>query len=231
MKFAIVEFPGSNCDDDCLHAVTHTLGQEASMVWHGSGSLDGCDVVILPGGFSYGDYLRAGAIARFSPVMKAVAEFARSGGPVLGICNGFQILTEAGLLPGALAQNASIKFVCKDTWLRVETAASFVTGGMKQGEVIRIPVAHMDGRYVADSDTIKALEDGDRVLLRYCDEAGNLTEQANPNGSVGSIAGVLSEGRNVAGMMPHPERVCEAPLGGEDGLRIFRSILESLATA
>lgn len=231
MSFAVIVFPGSNCDHDCYHAVKHILGKEASFVWHQEMSLEGFDAVIVPGGFSYGDYLRAGAIARFSPVMGAVAEFAAKGGPVLGICNGFQILTEAGLLPGALARNASMKFICEDVFLRAETADSFVTGKMKKDRVVKIPIAHMEGRYVADEATLARLEDEDRVIFRYCDNEGAVTAEANPNGSVRNIAGVLSEGRNVAGMMPHPERACEDVLGGVDGLAVFESILGHLAAA
>lgn len=229
MKFAVVEFPGSTCDHDMHYALRETLGQDAGYVWHESGSLDGFDVVVLPGGFSYGDYLRAGAIARFSPVMAAVAAFARRGGLVLGVCNGFQILTESGLLPGALMQNARMKFVCKDTYLKTQTTDAFVTRGLRKGEVLNIPVAHMEGRYVADESTLKRLEAEDRVLFRYCTCNGEVTEEANPNGSMGAIAGVLSEGRNVAGMMPHPERVCEESLGGVDGKKIFESILARMA--
>jgi len=231
MKFAILVFPGSNCDHDCYHAVKHVLGQEARFVWHQETSLDGFDAVIVPGGFSYGDYLRAGAIARFSPVMAAVTDFAEKGGPVLGICNGFQILTEAHLLPGALGRNDSMKFICSDTFVRVETQDSFVTRGVEKGSVLNLPIAHMEGRYIAADDTLAKLEDEDRIILRYCDAGGNVTGEANPNGSAGNIAGVISEGRNVAGMMPHPERVCEKELGGTDGLGIFRSMLERLAPA
>lgn len=225
MRFAVLVFPGSNCDHDCYHAVKHVMGQEAEFVWHRRTSLSGFDAVIIPGGFSYGDYLRAGAIARFSPVMEAVAAFAKAGGPVLGICNGFQILTEAGLLPGALAQNVSTKFICADVHLRVETENSFVTSKAAKGSVLKIPIAHMEGRYVAGEETLERLEREDRILFRYCDADGSVTERANPNGSARNIAGVLSEGRNVAGMMPHPERACEAVLGGEDGLLVLRSML------
>jgi len=231
MMFAVVEFPGSNCDHDCYHAVKHVLGQDARFVWHRADSLEGYDAVILPGGFSYGDYLRAGAIARFSPVMNAVARFAERGGPVLGICNGFQILTESGLLPGALMRNTSMKFVCQDTFLRTETTDSFLTSGLAKGAVIRIPVAHMEGRYTADEATLERLEDEERILFRYCDRHGEITPEANPNGAAMNIAGVLSENRNVAGMMPHPERVCEQSLGGTDGLDIFRSIVSTVMAA
>ena len=206
MKFAIVEFPGSNCDRDCHYAISQNMGHDAEFVWHQTTCLAGYDAVILPGGFSYGDYLRAGAIARFSPIMSAVAEFAKDGGPVLGICNGFQILAESGLLPGALLRNASMKFVCKDTFLRVENSDTFVTNELEKGDIVMAPVAHMEGRYVADEETLATLESEDRILFRYCDEKGNVTETANPNGSVNNIAGILSRGRNVAGMMPHPPR-------------------------
>ena len=229
MKFAVIEFPGSNCDHDCHHAITHALGHEAEYVWYQESSLAGFDMVVLPGGFSYGDYLRAGAIARFSPVMDAVARFANEGGPVLGICNGFQILAEARLLPGALMRNASMKFVCKDTYLKTETTDSFLTHDIDNGKVLRIPVAHMEGRYVADDNTLKSLEDENRVLFRYCDPSGKPSAEANPNGSLHNIAGVLSTRRNVAGMMPHPERVCEDAVGGVDGLEIFKSIISYLA--
>lgn len=200
-------------------------------MWHQETSLAGFDLVIVPGGFSYGDYLRPGAIAKFSPVMGALSKFADKGGLVLGICNGFQILTEAGLLPGALMLNSGMKFICKDTYLRVETSDSFVTGRIEKGKVIRVPIAHMEGCYIADDDTLKKLEDDDRILLRYCGQDGQTGDESNPNGSYSSIAGVLSEKRNVAGMMPHPERVVEASLGGVDGLLVFESILNSLSAA
>ena len=231
MKTAVLVFPGSNCDHDCYHAVRHVLGREVEFVWHQRTSLDGFDLVIVPGGFSYGDYLRPGAIARFSPVMGALEKFAAKGGLVLGICNGFQILTEAGLLPGALMLNSGMKFICRETFLRVETSNSFVTNRMDKGKVISVPIAHMEGCYIADDATLKKLEDDDRILLRYCGPDGQTDAKFNPNGSIGSIAGVLSERRNVAGMMPHPERVVEAPLGGVDGLLVFESILNSLSVA
>lgn len=229
MKFAVVEFPGSNCDHDCHYAITHALGHEAEYVWYQENSLAGFDMVILPGGFSYGDYLRAGAIARVAPVMDAVTRFANEGGPVLGICNGFQILTEAGLLPGALMRNVSMKFVCKDIYLKTETTDSFLTHDIDKKTVLKIPVAHMEGRYVADENTLKILEDEDRVLFRYCDRSGDPSAKANPNGSLHNIAGIVSAGRNVAGMMPHPERVCEKITGGVDGLKVFESITSYLA--
>ncbi|VAX23958.1 Phosphoribosylformylglycinamidine synthase, glutamine amidotransferase subunit [hydrothermal vent metagenome] len=228
MKFAIIEFPGSNCDHDCHYAITGALGHQAEYVWYQENSLAGFDIVILPGGFSYGDYLRAGAIARFSPVMDAVARFANEGGPVLGICNGFQILTEAGLLPGALMRNVSMKFVCKNIYIKAETSDSFLTHDIDKGDVLSIPVAHMEGRYVADDNTLKRLEDDDRVLFRYCDPSGEPSDKANPNGSLHNIAGIVSTKRNVAGMMPHPERVCEEIIGGVDGLKIFQSMISYL---
>jgi phosphoribosylformylglycinamidine synthase len=231
MKTAVLVFPGSNCDHDCYHAIRHVLGREAQFVWHQQTALDGFDLVIVPGGFSYGDYLRPGAIARFSPVMGALEKFASSGGLVLGICNGFQILTEAGLLPGALALNSGMKFICRETFLRVETSSSFVTSSMPKGKIISVPIAHMEGCYITDEATLKKLQDDDRILLRYCGQDGKTAPEFNPNGSVGSIAGVLSQRRNVAGMMPHPERVVEAALGGVDGLLVFESMLNSLNAA
>jgi phosphoribosylformylglycinamidine synthase subunit PurQ / glutaminase len=216
MKFAVVVFPGSNCDHDAWYAASANLGHEAEFVWHQDQNLKGADAVILPGGFSYGDYLRCGAIARFSPVMESVKRFAADGGYVLGICNGFQILTESGLLPGALLRNAGLRFLCKPVDLRIETAASPFTNAMKKGDVIRIPIAHGDGRYTADEATLDALEAEDRVLFRYLD---------NPNGSARDIAGICNAGRNVLGMMPHPERACDPLMGSVDGLPVFQSLL------
>ena len=200
-------------------------------MWHTEKSLKGYDMVVLPGGFSYGDYLRAGAIARFSPVMGAVEEHVKRGGLVLGICNGFQILTEAHLLPGALIHNDSMKFICKDTFIKVENTGSFVTRGAEKGKVLRVPIAHMEGRYTAPEDTLKELEDNGRILFRYCERDGTVTPSANPNGSARNIAGILSAKGNVAGMMPHPERVCEPELGGVDGLAVFESVLNTLSAA
>ena len=216
MRFGVVVFPGSNCDADALHAVQTVLGQPASLLWHKDRDLKGSDVVILPGGFSYGDYLRCGAIARFSPVMEEVAAFAKKGGRVLGICNGFQILTEAGLLPGALLQNRSRKFVCQMAELEVVNASSAFTRRYAAGERIRVPVAHMDGNYFIDPDGLARLEGEGRVAFRY---------RQGFNGAVNDIAGILSEQGNVLGMMPHPERAAEALLGSEDGLRLFESLL------
>jgi phosphoribosylformylglycinamidine synthase len=228
MRAAIVTFPGSNCDYDAYHAVVDGLGARAGYVWHKSTDLDGADLVILPGGFSYGDYLRAGAIARFSPVMAAVADHARRGAPVLAICNGFQIACEAGLLPGALLRNASLKFVCETRTLRVETADSPFTAGYASGQLVRVPIAHGDGRYVADEATLDRLEGEGRVAFRYADDVGAPGSESNPNGSMRDIAGVLSERRNVLGLMPHPERACDPVLGAADGLPLFRSLLAAV---
>lgn len=229
MKFATLVFPGSNCDHDCYHALKHIMGQSVDFVWHKETSLKDYDVVVVSGGFSYGDYLRPGAIARFSPVMGAVADFVKKGKPVIGICNGFQILAEAGFLPGALVRNASMKFVCKDTFLTVETKNSFLTHEMDKGQILKMPVAHMEGCYVADERTLDELESDQRVLFRYCNPDGEINDEANPNGSARNIAGILSKNRKVAGMMPHPERVCEEILGGINGRLIFESIIASVA--
>ena len=228
-KFAVIVFPGSNCDHDAYHAVHHVLGQDAEFVWHKESSLKGADVVILPGGFSYGDYLRTGAIAQFSPVMKAVAEFAAGGGPVLGICNGFQVLCEAKLLPGALIRNKDLKFHCEHVRVRVERADTPFTARATAGQVLHLPIAHGEGNYFADAETLAALEASGRIVFRYCDARGDLADGANPNGSVHAIAGICSEPRNVVGLMPHPERACEAALGSEDGLILFESVVASLA--
>jgi phosphoribosylformylglycinamidine synthase len=228
MHAAIVTFPGSNCDYDAYHAVVDAVGARAEYVWHKATDLGGADVVILPGGFSYGDYLRAGAIARFSPVMGAVAEHARRGAPVLAICNGFQIACEAGLLPGALLRNASLKFVCEQRTLRIETTDSPFLAGYSAGQLVRIPIAHGDGRYAADDETLARLEGEGRVAFRYADERGTPGTESNPNGSMRDIAGVLNEGRNVLGLMPHPERACDPLLGSTDGLPLFRALLAGL---
>ena len=228
MDVAVVTFPGSNCDYDAYHAVVDALGERAHYVWHKDRDLGDADVVILPGGFSYGDYLRPGAIARFSPVMSAVAEHARRGAPVLAICNGFQIACEAGLLPGALLRNASLRFVCETRTLRVETADSPFTAGYASGQLVRVPIAHGDGRYVADDATLDRLEGEGRVAFRYADDVGAPGSDSNPNGSMRDIAGVLSERRNVLGLMPHPERACDPLLGPADGLPLFRSLLEAV---
>lgn len=228
MKFAIVVFPGSNCDHDAYHAARHVLGQSAEFIWHKEASLKGADVVVLPGGFSHGDYLRAGAIARFSPVMRAVSEFARGGGPVLGICNGFQILLENGLLPGAMLRNRDLKFHCEHVFVRVEQTDTPFTLRASRGQVLRIPIAHGEGNYFADPDVLSALDRDGRVIFRYCTAMGDVTDAANPNGSARNIAGICNESRNVVGMMPHPERACESALGSTDGLVLFESVMASL---
>jgi phosphoribosylformylglycinamidine synthase I len=228
-KIGVVVFPGSNCDHDALHAVTEVLHQPAEFIWHQSQDLTGFEAVILPGGFSYGDYLRTGAIARFSPVMNAIARFARSGGLVLGICNGFQILCEAGLLPGALMRNKGLRFVCRHVHIRVETTATPLTSTARAGQVLRIPIAHAEGNYVCDPATLADLKRNDQIVFRYCAPDGGLEPAANPNGSLEAIAGVCNRERNVMGMMPHPERAVEAALGSTDGLVVFRSLVQSLA--
>lgn len=231
MRIAIVTFPGSNCDYDCYAAVKDVLGVEATYVWHRETDLGGADVVILPGGFSYGDYLRAGAIARFSPIMGAIQRFAAEGGLVLGICNGFQVLCEAGLLPGALIRNRSLKFRSMDVYLRVENASTPFTTRYREGQRLRIPIAHGEGSYIADEATLDRLEAERRVVFRYVDAKGATTDAANPNGSARNIAGIVNEGGNVLGMMPHPERAVEALLGSTDGLPLFESVIDHLAGA
>jgi phosphoribosylformylglycinamidine synthase len=230
MKFAIVVFPGSNCDHDAYHAAKHVLGQDAQFVWHKETSLSGADVVILPGGFSHGDYLRTGAIARFSPIMTTVAEFARQGGPVLGICNGFQILLEAGLLPGAMLRNRDLKFHCEHIWVRVEQTNTPFTQSASRGQVLNVPIAHGEGNYFADPEVIRSLESNGCVVFRYCDPDGQVMDAANPNGSINNIAGICSEARNVVGLMPHPERACESVLGSADGLVVLESVVGALAS-
>jgi phosphoribosylformylglycinamidine synthase len=231
MKFAVVVFPGSNCDHDAYHAAKHVLGQEAEFVWHKESSLKGADVVILPGGFSHGDYLRTGAIARFSPVMDAVRAFAEAGGPVLGICNGFQVLLEAGLLPGAMLRNAGLKFRCEHVHVRVERTDTPFTSACAPGAVLSLPIAHGEGNYFADPGTLDALERERRVIFRYVTADGTEDPAANPNGSARNIAGICSERRNVVGLMPHPERACEPMLGSGDGRILFESVVSSLTTA
>jgi len=228
MKIGVVVFPGSNCDHDALHAVNEVLHQPAEFIWHQSQNLSGFDAVILPGGFSYGDYLRTGAIARFSPVMNAIARFARSGGLVLGICNGFQILCEAGLLPGALMRNSGLRFICRYVQVRVETTATPFTSAAQAGQVLRLPIAHADGNFVCDSATLAELKANQQIVFRYCAPDGRLDSSANPNGSLDAIAGICNRERNVLGMMPHPERAVEAALGSTDGLVVFRSLMQSL---
>jgi phosphoribosylformylglycinamidine synthase I len=229
MKFGIVTFPGSNCDYDAYHAVTEILGEEAIYLWHKDHDLQNADVIVLPGGFSYGDYLRAGAIARFSPIMQEVAAHAKAGGPVLGICNGFQILCEAHLLPGALMRNASLQFVSAPVQLRVENNNTLFTNLYEKGELLKIPVAHGDGRYYASPDVLDALEASARVIFRYADARGNISADANPNGSERNIAGIINEQGNVLGLMPHPERACSPLLGSVDGIRLLESILSRVA--
>ncbi len=228
MKFGVVVFPGSNCDHDASHAVGAVLAQPVEFIWHQSEQLDGFDAIILPGGFAYGDYLRTGAIARFSPVMKAVERFARRGGPVLGICNGFQILLEAGLLPGAMLRNAGLRFICRHVHIRVETPATPFTSAARSGQVLRIPIAHSEGNYFCEPQMLAELERNDQIVFRYTTPDGREDPAANPNGSLANIAGICGRERNVLGLMPHPERASEAALGSADGAVIFRSMIESV---
>jgi phosphoribosylformylglycinamidine synthase subunit PurQ / glutaminase len=228
MKFGVVIFPGSNCDQDAYYAVRDVLKQPVEYIWHQETDLSGYDCIILPGGFSYGDYLRTGAVARFSPVMNAVQEFSDNGGRVIGICNGFQILCEAQLVPGVLIPNDTLRFRCKYVNVRVENTTSDYSHKCAKGQVLKIPIAHHGGQYYCQPDTLKSLEDNDRVLLRYCDPGGNVTDAANPNGSMNAIAGILNDRGNVAGMMPHPERAIEPILGSADGRFILQSIVERL---
>jgi phosphoribosylformylglycinamidine synthase len=230
MKVAVIQFPGSNCDMDCQAALSSFPSVTAEIVWHKETSLAGYDAIVLPGGFSYGDYLRCGSIARFSPIMPAVRAVADSGVLVLGICNGFQILCEAGLLPGTLMRNNGLLFRCENLHLRVENTDSPFTSVLQKGQVLDIPIAHGEGNYVADPDVLKQLEANGQILVRYCDATGNVTPEANPNGSLGNIAGICSHGRNVFGLMPHPERVCDALLGGTDGRGIFQSMIDHVAS-
>lgn len=229
MKFGVLVFPGSNCDHDTYHVIARVVGQPVTFLWHESSDLENCDAILVPGGFAYGDYLRTGAIAHFAPIMQAVKKFASSGGLILGICNGFQILTESGLLPGALMRNAGLKYICKQVHLRVETADSPFTQTLRQGQVLKIPIGHMEGNYFCDPQTLRLLEDQRRIAFRYSTAAGEVTPTANPNGSLANIAGILNEGRNVLGMMPHPDRSSEALLGSADGLSIFQSMAAALA--
>jgi phosphoribosylformylglycinamidine synthase I len=229
MKFGVLVFPGSNCDHDTYNVIEAVAHQPVTFLWHDSEDLRGVDAVLVPGGFAYGDYLRTGAIAHFSPVMQSVKKFAAKGGPVLGICNGFQILTESGLLPGALMRNAGLKYICKQVHLRTETANSAFTNQLKKGEVLEIPIGHMEGNYFCTPEELSRLEVEDRVAFRYSTPQGDITAEANPNGSLSNIAGILSEGRNVLGMMPHPDRSSESLLGSADGWKIFNSMLTALA--
>jgi phosphoribosylformylglycinamidine synthase len=228
MKFAVIVFPGSNCDQDAYHAAGSVLGEQAEYIWHKDTDLKGADAVILPGGFAHGDYLRTGAMARFSPVMREVQRFAERGGPVLGICNGFQVLLEAGLLPGAMLRNRGLKFRCEHVHVRVEQTDTPFTGACRPGQVLRIPIAHGEGNYFAEPDVIAQLEKNRQVVFRYTDAAGEERDDANPNGSAAAIAGLCNEGRNVVGLMPHPERACESALGSADGLIVFQSVVQSL---
>jgi phosphoribosylformylglycinamidine synthase len=230
MRFGVVVFPGSNCDEDAFHAAKDVFGQEAEYLWHKDSDLKGADVVILPGGFAHGDYLRTGAMARFSPIMNEVRAFAGRGGPVLGICNGFQILLEAGLLPGAMLRNKGLKYRCEHVHVRVEQTDTPFTSAASAGRVLRIPIGHGEGNYYAPPDMLQKLEANRQVIFRYCDAQGRADDAANPNGSVNGIAGICNEQRNVVGMMPHPERACEPLLGGVDGCAVFESVLRWVAT-
>ncbi len=229
MKFGVIIFPGSNCDHDAVWVVSKVAKQPVTFLWHDSPDLQGCDAIIVPGGFAYGDYLRTGAIAKFSPVMDSVKKFAADGGLVLGICNGFQILCEAGLLPGALMRNAGLKYVCKPVHVRVETTNTPYTQGLTKGEVLEIPIGHMEGNYFCDERTLAELKDQDRIVWRYVTAAGEVAPEANPNGSLENIAGICNAGRNVLGMMPHPERAAEPELGMTDGAKVFHSLVEAMA--
>ncbi len=227
-KVGVVVFPGSNCDRDAYNAFGRVLNQNVQYLWHKEKNLDGIEAVILPGGFSYGDYLRSGAIARFSPIMTEVVRFARKGGLVLGICNGFQILVESGLLPGALLRNANLKFICRQVYLRTETVKTPFTSGLEQGQVLKVPIAHGDGNYYTDEITLKSLQDNDQIVFRYSTHDGVITPDSNPNGSIMNIAGIVNKNRNVLGMMPHPERASEELLGSGNGVMVLKSIIENL---
>jgi phosphoribosylformylglycinamidine synthase len=231
MKFGVLQFPGSNCDHDAYHVISKHVGQPVDFIWHKSTDLSGYDAVIVPGGFSYGDYLRAGALARFSPVMSAVKEFAANGGFVLGICNGFQILCEAGLLPGALIRNKGLHLICKHVNIKVENSSTAYTEQYENGEVLSIPIAHAEGNYTCDDETFHELEKNGQIVFRYCDESGNVTDAVNPNGARSNIAGICSKEGNVLGMMPHPERACEELLGSNDGRELFKSLASRIQGA
>jgi phosphoribosylformylglycinamidine synthase I len=224
MKFGIIVFPGSNCDHDSYHAAITSTGQQATMLWHDSHNLENCDAIVIPGGFAYGDYLRTGAIARFAPIMQQVSKFAAAGGQVIGICNGFQILCEAGLLPGALMRNSGLRYICKFVNIRVENTDTPFTNACKPGEVLRIPIGHMEGNYYCDAQTLQSLQKQNRIVFRYSTADGKITADANPNGSLDNIAGICNEGRNVLGMMPHPDRSSDPLLGSSDGAKIFKSM-------
>jgi phosphoribosylformylglycinamidine synthase len=229
MKFGVIIFPGSNCDHDAYWTVQQVARQPVTFLWHESHDLEDCDAIIVPGGFAFGDYLRTGAIAKFSPVMESVRHFADGGGLVLGICNGFQILCESGLLPGALMRNTGLKYVCKPVQVRVENAATPFTNACSQGEVLTIPIGHMEGNYFCDQETLKELQRGNRIVFRYCAPSGEISPSANPNGSLDNIAGICSAGGNVVGMMPHPERSAEPELGCTDGMKVFHSMVGAMA--
>lgn len=224
MKFGVVIFPGSNCDKDIIFAIQNTIGQQVVELWHKDEDLQNCDVIFLPGGFSYGDYLRSGAIAKFSPIMKEVINFAENGGYLIGICNGFQILTESGLLPGALLHNTNNKFICKNVYLKVNNHNSLITN-QYNGQAIKIPIAHGEGRFFADDITIEELEKNNQIIFKYCDKNGNISDGSNPNGSLANIAGICNKNKNVFGMMPHPERAADPLLSNVDGVNLFKSIL------
>ena len=228
MNIGIIVFPGSNCDRDCAHVVSKVMGQSAHLIWHQGRSVQGMDAIILPGGFSYGDYLRTGSIARFSPIMEAVIEFANQGGLVLGICNGFQILLEAGLLPGAMLRNTGLSFICEDTYVRVENADTPFTNKCEAGQIIKLPIAHAEGNYYTDPVTLSALQANAQIVFRYCDTEGNATILSNPNGSIDNIAGIRNAKGNVLGLMPHPERCAEVIFNNQNGYLIFESMLTSL---
>lgn len=229
MKFGVVVFPGSNCDEDMVYVLRDIMKQETVKLWHKNTDLEGCDFIVLPGGFSYGDYLRSGAIARFSPIMESIVAHAAKGGFVFGVCNGFQILCEAGLLPGALLHNNERKFICKNVFIKAENTDSLVTNLIPKDKALKIPIAHGEGKYFADEATLKQLNDNDQILFRYCDEQGKVSAEANPNGALENIAGVCNAGKNVFGMMPHPERAADAELSNEDGRLLFESILRKVA--
>jgi phosphoribosylformylglycinamidine synthase len=231
MKFGVLVFPGSNCDHDTFNVIENLVREPVTFLWHASSDLEGCDAILVPGGYAYGDYLRTGAIARFAPIMQSVTKFAGNGGLVMGICNGFQILCESGLLPGALMRNAGQNYICKQVHLRTETNTSPFTHTLTRGQVLQMPIGHMEGNYFCDSDTLTRLKSEDRIAFRYASPTGEITPAANPNGSLENIGGILNEGRNVLGMMPHPDRSSEQLLGSSDGLQLFQALAQSLATS
>ncbi|HEY1039783.1 MAG TPA: phosphoribosylformylglycinamidine synthase subunit PurQ [Bacteroidia bacterium] len=229
MKFGVVVFPGSNCDEDMVYVLKNIMGQETVKLWHKNTDLEGCDVIVLPGGFSYGDYLRSGAIARFSPIMDSIIDHANKGGYVFGVCNGFQVLAEAGLVPGALLHNNERKFICKNVYIKAQSNDTFVTNSVPKDRALKIPIAHGEGRFYADEKTLKEMNDNGQILFRYCDEKGEINDDANPNGALENIAGVCNAGKNVFGMMPHPERAADGELSNEDGKFLFESMLKKAA--